>query len=244
MCLGGLGWRSPVLMVRVIGHRGAAGLEPENTLRSVRRAILLGVDEVEIDIRVSKDGFPVVIHDETVDRTTDGHGYVRDLTLNEIKNLDAGKGEHIPTLGEILDLTQGKVILQIELKVPEALKPVMEVIKRRSAEEDVVITSFIHRLLADVYRINPRVATGAIFSRVQEDVFKRVIGVHARWAYINYRNVDAGLIREAHERGLMFGVWTVDQVDDMRRMVGLGVDAIGTNRPDILIRLLKSMGTP
>ena len=231
-------------MVRVIGHRGAAGLEPENTLRSVRRAILLGVDEVEIDIRVSKDGFPVVIHDETVNRTTDGHGYVKDLTLDEIQKLDAGEGEHIPTLSEILDLTQGRVILQIELKVPEALKPVMEVVKRRNAEEDVVITSFIHRLLADAYQINPRVATGAIFSRVQEGAFKRVVGVHAEWVYVNHRNVDAELVREAHDMGLMFGVWTVDQVDDMRRMVELGVDAIGTNRPDVLIRLLKSMGTP
>ena len=98
------------------GHRGAAALEPENTLLSMQKAIDLGVDQIELDVHLTRDQHLVVIHDTTVDRTTDGQGAVADFTLEEIKRLDAGKGERIPTLQEVIDLVRGKVVLQIELK--------------------------------------------------------------------------------------------------------------------------------
>ena len=103
-------------MVNVTGHRGAAGLEPENTLRSFQRALDLGVDAIELDVHLTKDQHLVVIHDATVDRTTDGSGVVGDLTLHKIQQLDAGLGEHVPTLQEVIDLVAHKAILQIELK--------------------------------------------------------------------------------------------------------------------------------
>src|SRR6266511_3945699 len=100
----------------VVGHRGAAGLEPENTLRAFRRGIELGVDYVECDVHLTRDGHLAVIHDETVDRTTDGHGPVAGFSLEELRRLDAGQGERIPTLEEVLATTRGHVRLLIELK--------------------------------------------------------------------------------------------------------------------------------
>jgi len=229
-------------MIEVTGHRGAAGLEPENTLRSIRRAIDLGVDRVEIDVRVTKDGHLVVIHDETVDRTTNGHGYVKDLTFSELRRLDAGKGERIPTLEEALRLTRGKVILQIELKVAEATEPTVHLIEECNAEREVIITSFMHEQLRKVHDLNPALRTGALFFDVQGDICQRALDVHSEAIHVYYRNVDSGLVEDAHRRGLKVSVWNPDEVEEMRRMIGLNVDVIGTNRPDLLLNLLKEMG--
>lgn len=224
-------------MIIVVGHRGAAGLEPENTLRSIKRAIDLGVDQVEVDARIAKDRRLVVIHDETVDRTTDGHGYVKDFTLSELRRLDAGKGEYVPTLEEVLRFTQGKVILQIELKVKEVTEPTVHLIESLEAEKDVLITSFMHELLEKVHKLNPNLKTGALFSDVQGDVCQRSLDVHSEAIHVHYRNVNARLVQEAHRRGLKVAVWNPDDEEEMKRMMNLGVDSVGTNRPDILLNL-------
>ena len=229
-------------MIEVTGHRGAAGLEPENTLRSIQKAIDLGVDRVEIDVRVTRDGHLVVIHDETVDRTTDGHGYVKDLTFSELRRLDAGKGEKIPTLEEALRLTRGKVTLQIELKAPEATEPTVRLIEREKAEREVIITSFMHELLSRVHELNPALRTGALFFDVQGDICRKALDVHSEAIHVYYRNVDSELVEEAHRRGLKISVWNPDEVEEMKKMISLNVDVIGTNRPDLLLSLLKEMG--
>ena len=228
-------------MIKVTGHRGAAGLEPENTLRSIRRAIDLGVDRVEIDVRVTRDGRLVVIHDETVDRTTNGHGYVNELTLDEIRKLNAGKGEKVPTLEEVLEITRGKVELQIELKVPEATGSTLRLIERENAEGEVIITSFIHDLLRRVHDFNPELRTGALFFNVEGDICRKALNVYSKAIHVYYRNVDAELVRHAHEMGLEIEVWNPDEPKEMMRMIKLGVDSIGTNRPDILLNLLRKM---
>jgi len=228
-------------MIKVTGHRGAAGLEPENTLRSIRRAIDLGVDRVEIDVRVTRDGRLVVIHDETVDRTTNGHGYVNELTLDEIRKLDAGKGEKVPTLEEVLEITKGKVELQIELKVPEATSSTLRLIERENAEGEVIITSFMHDLLRRVHDFNPELRTGALFFNVEGDICRKALNVYSKAVHVYYRNVDAELVRHAHEMGLEIEVWNPDEPKEMMRMIKLGVDSIGTNRPDILLNLLRKM---
>mgnify|MGYP000557144339 FL=1 len=229
-------------MIEVIGHRGAAGLEPENTLRSVRRAIELGVDRVETDVRVSKDGRLVIMHDETVDRTTNGHGYVSELTFDELRSLDAGMGEKIPTLKEILEFTMGKAKLEIELKVPEATEPTIQLVEELNAEKDVIVISFIHDLLERVHDLSPNIKTGALFFDVPKDILQRALKVHASSIHVYYRNVNSELVRKAHRSGLEVAVWNPNKIEDMREMIGLDVDAIGSDRPDILIQLLRDMG--
>ena len=229
-------------MIEVIGHRGAAGLEPENTLRSVRRAIELGVDRVEIDVRVSRDERLVIMHDETVDRTTNGHGYVSELTFDELRSLDAGMGEKIPTLDEILKFTMGKAKLEIELKVPEATEPTIQLIEERNAEKDVIVISFIHELLERVHDLNPNIKTGALFFEVPKDILQRALKAHASSIHVYYRNVNSELVKEAHRSGLEVAVWNPNRIEEMREMIDLGVDAIGSDRPDRLIQLLRDMG--
>ena len=121
------------------GHRGAAELEPENTRLSIQKAIDLGVDQVEIDVHLTRDQHLVVIHDATVDRTTNGQGAVADFTLEEVKRLDAGKGERIPTLQEVIDLVRGKVVLQIELKGPDTAEPVVRTVEQNNIENEVLL---------------------------------------------------------------------------------------------------------
>jgi glycerophosphoryl diester phosphodiesterase len=229
-------------MIRVVGHRGAAGLEPENTLRSIKTAIELGVDQIEVDAHVTKDGRLVVIHDESVDRTTDGRGHVKDLAFDELRMLDAGKGESIPTLREVLGLTKDRVILQIELKVKEAAELVVKLIEEMDAAEDVVITSFMHELLEKVHQLNPNLRTGALFFEVQGDICQRALDVQSDTIHVYHKNLDADFVEEAHRRGLMVEAWNPDTEEEMKRMVDLGVDVISSNRPDVLLHVLRSMG--
>jgi len=191
---------------------------------------------------LAKDGALVVIHDESLDRTTNGHGYVKDFMLNELRRFDAGKGEHIPTLEEILMLTRGRVVSQIELKVEEAAQPAARLVKSMRAEKEVVITSFMHELLGRLHRSNSNLRTGALFFDVHGDICQKALDIYSESIHAYFRNVNSELVREAHNRGLKVQVWNPDDAGEMRKMISLGVDGIGTNRPDILLSLLKSMG--
>lgn len=217
------------------GHRGAAKLEPENTLLSMQKAIDLGVDQIETDVHLTRDQHLVIIHDTTVDRTTDGEGAVADFTLAEIKQLDAGKGERIPTLQEVIDLVRGKVILQIELKGPGTAEPVIETVDRNSMENEVLLTSFVHDRLREARRLNPNLRLGALWGDPPDDACEQAIDMGAEAIHIQHLNIDAQLVEKAHAYGLMIRAWNPDTIEEIQHVVDLGVDAIGSNRPDLLI---------
>ncbi len=219
------------------GHRGAAELEPENTRLSIQKAIDLGVDQVEIDVHLTRDQHLVVIHDATVDRTTDGQGAVADFTLVEIKRLDAGKGERIPTLQEVIDLVRGKVVLQIELKGPDTAEPVVRTVEQNNIENEVLLTSFVHERLREARQLNPSLALGALWSNPPADACEQAIDMGAEAIHIQYQNIDAQLVQKAHAHGLMIRAWNPDTVEEIQRVIDLGVDAVGSNRPDLLIAL-------
>jgi glycerophosphoryl diester phosphodiesterase len=223
----------------ITGHRGAAKLEPENTLRSIQKAIDLGVDQIEIDVHLTRDGHLVVIHDVTVERTTDGHGAVADLSLQEIKPLDAGMGERIPTLQEVIDRVRGKVILQIELKGPGTAEPVVRAVEQNGMVGEVVLTSFVHERLREVRRLNPNIALGALWSEPPDDACEQAIDIGAEALHIQHQHIDAGLVQKAHQHGLKIRAWNPDTLEEMQQMIDLGVDAIGSNRPDLLIALYR-----
>jgi glycerophosphoryl diester phosphodiesterase len=224
----------------ITGHRGAAKLEPENTLRSIQKAIDLGVDQIEIDVHLTRDGHLVVIHDATVDRTTNGHGAVADLTLEAIRRLDAGKGERIPTLQEAIDLVRGKVILQIELKGPDTAQPVVSAIEANGIENQVVVTSFVHDRLRETRRLNRNIRLGALWSKPPANACEQAIDIGAEAIHIQHQYIDAALVQKAHSLGLKIRAWNPDTVEEMQRVIELGVDAIGSNRPDLLIQLLRT----
>jgi glycerophosphoryl diester phosphodiesterase len=217
-------------------------LEPENTLRALRRAVDLGADQIEIDIQLTKDGHLVLMHDPTVDRTTDGTGRVVDLTFAEIRRLDAGSGERVPTLEEALSLVDGKVILQIELKGPGTAQPTVATVMKAGRETRVILTSFIHQELKDTLSLNPRLQLGALWGRLPPDVVRQTkqLGVHA--LHVWHEFIDQRLVTEARDQGLLVRAWNTSKEEDMCRLIALGVDAIGSDRPDVLIDVCRRAG--
>lgn len=224
-------------MVRIVAHRGASAYEPENTLRAVRRALEMGADAVEVDVRLTRDGHIVVIHDATVDRTTDGRGAVAEMALSRLRGLDAGKGEHIPTLREVINVVGGEADLFVEIKVPGSEGKVLDVIRESGAEGTVTLVSFHHPSVLRARELEPRVRTGVIL--VSRPVTPTSLALDAKADVLlpRYTHVDAEMVAEAHRCGLAVIPWTVDDPGQMRRLMALGVDGMATNRPDVLRRL-------
>ena len=228
--------------VVVTSHRGAGSLEPENTLRAIRRAIALGVDQIEIDVQLTKDGHLILMHDPTIDRTTNGSGKIVELTYAEIRQFDAGSGELVPTLDEALVLVDGKVILQIELKGQGTAQPTVSAVMNAGREDHVVLTSFMHQELKDAHRLNPRLRLGALWGRLPVDVMQQTKQLDVEALHIWHEFVDQRLVTEAHAQGLLVRAWNTSKEEDMRRLITLGVDAIGSDRPDVLIAVCRQAG--
>jgi glycerophosphoryl diester phosphodiesterase len=216
-----------------VGHRGARAYEPENTLRSFQKALELGVDAVELDVRRTKDDELVVIHDAEVDRTTNGKGAVDELTLREIKKLVTVKGEKIPTLQEALDFLKKKVKVLIELKEIGLEEKVLNLIREQGLEQNVIIVSFHEEVLEKVRGLNDQVETGLIYVRHKNPI-KAALAQGATYLLPLYRFTHTANVKKAHENGLKVIVWTINKEEDVAEYIKKGVDGIASDRPDIL----------
>lgn len=222
-----------------IGHRGARGYEPENTLRSFKKALELDVDMVELDVYVCKTAELVVIHDDKVNRTTDGTGYVTKKTLTELRDLDAGQGEKIPTLEEILDLVNNNSGVNIELKGPNTATPVADIInkyitKKYWSDNNFLVSSFNHRELAKFKKILPQVKIGALFAGIPFNYAKLAKELNAYSINLSQEFISQELVDDAHEQGLKVFVFTVNDNDDIQKIKSMGVDGIFSDFPDRL----------
>jgi glycerophosphoryl diester phosphodiesterase len=228
-----------------IAHRGASGSFPENTLAAFRAAIEAGAEMCELDVQLTRDGAIVVIHDDTVDRTTGGIGAVAMMTLAEMKRLDAGAkfsdrfaGERIPTLEEVFDLVEGRCALNIEIKSEGLETKVTELICTRNAFGWTLVSSFDWAALARIRHIAPEIRVGLLASRWPA----RLIGAatEMKAAAINPRVdiVTEDLCIAAHGREMSVYAWTVDEPAEMRRLIAYGVDGIMTNWPERLGEVL------
>lgn len=223
--------------VLVIGHRGAKGLYPENTIGSVRKAIDLGVDMVEIDVHVCATGEVVVIHDERLERTTDGTGFVRQKSLGYLKELEAGRGERIPTLRELLDAVDRRVALNVELKGHGTAGPVLKILNEyiqhhRWEPEQFVVSTFMRKKLKRLSRSHPPVPVGALLAYRPWGFIRFAREIRAYSVHLNLRLASPQLIREAQQAGMKVFVWTVNDPADIERIMGYGVDGIFTDFPD------------
>jgi glycerophosphoryl diester phosphodiesterase len=216
-----------------VGHRGAKAYEPENTLRSFKKAIELGVDAVELDVRRTKDGEIVVVHDAEVDRTTNGKGLVRDLTLKEIKQLVTEKGEKIPRLKEALDFLDKKVKILIELKETDFEDDVINLIQEKGLEKNVIVVSFLEEALDKVRKLSHEVEIGLIYARHKNPV-KAALELRANYLLPLYRFTHTANVKKAHENGLKVIVWTINNQKEVLEYMKKGVDGITSDRPDIL----------
>jgi glycerophosphoryl diester phosphodiesterase len=220
-------------MVKVLGHRGCAGIEPENTMRAFKRAMDLGVDFIELDVRKSRDKKLVVIHDDKVDRTTNGNGYVRDLTLEGMRKLDAGKGEKIPSLEEAIDLLkEGKQRIAIEIKEPDTLDGIVKIVMEEGLSNKVIIVSFWHNVLKRIKEIEPELKTGAIFVGRPVDTVSIAKAAQSELLCLKHKFIDEEVVVECHENDIGVNAWVVNEIEDIERMKELGVDIISSDYPD------------
>lgn len=242
--------------VWVVGHRGAMGYRPENTLASYEHALELGADWIECDVHLSRDGVAVVMHDETVDRTTNGHGLVKDHTLEQLKQLDAGSwfssnyaGERVLTLHELLEFARDRnTVLDIEIKnaplyydgIEDAVVKALE--DTRMTDQAIVI-SFDHHAVGKIKQLEPRIATGVLYAGRPADGglgLARLVNADAllpHYAYVTREDTAA-----AHAAGLSMAPWATSDPAILKQLIEAGVDAIGTNHPDVMRNVLREAG--
>ncbi|WP_036635669.1 glycerophosphodiester phosphodiesterase [Paenibacillus massiliensis] len=228
-------------------HRGCSNAAPENTMAAFQLALdCSAVSWIELDVQLSRDGVPMVIHDFKVDRTTNGTGLVRDMTSAELARLDAGAwksskyaGEHVPQLSEVLDLCQGSVSLNIELKTsgnmyPGLEKAVLREIMARRMERDVVLTSFDRQALRQVKALDSEIRTGLIIDAAPNDLAEQLDKLECTFLSLGYPHVNKQLLRKMAEREIIVMAWTVDQLRLMRRLAAMDSELlICTNRPEL-----------
>jgi glycerophosphoryl diester phosphodiesterase len=223
--------------MKIIGHRGAAGHEPENTLVSFKKALELDVDMIELDVYTLKTGELVVMHDNKVDRTTNGAGYVMDHTFSELRELDAGHGERVPLLSEVLDLIDKKVPVNIELKGQGTAKSVASLItaykdKKGWTDDLFVVSSFNHIELAEFIKLMPLIKTGALAEGLLLGYSEYAERLGSYSANLSAEFVTSEFVNDAHRRHLEVFVYTINDESEVTRMCDLGVDGIFTNFPD------------
>lgn len=219
-----------------IGHRGACGYEPENTLASFERAMAMGAPWVELDV-YAVEGELVVIHDDTLERTTNGKGRVMDASLEYLRTLNAGNGERIPLLSEVIDLVDHRAGVNVELKGPRTAEPVNRLLQDYCArgwqDNEFLLSSFYHDELA---RGDPRFRRGALFSR-QADYFAITDRLNAWSLNLSRKLVTPSLVEAAHDKGLKVLVYTVNDTGKVSRMQQMGVDGVFTDYPDACTRV-------
>lgn len=238
----------------VLGHRGASAYAPENTLEAFRLALAQGADGLELDVTLSADGVPVVIHDDRLDRTTNGQGPVNRRTLRELKSLDAGytarfgqqfAGARLPTLAEVFEAFDSAPVINVELKHDHSpgrqlAQKVVEVIRTHGQQDRVLLSSFQFSSLGRVKALAPELPVALLYMapifgpRLAKCLAGRLPHEAHHPASLGLRAAD---INWYHQQGLRVNTWTVDDEAEMRRLIADGVDGLITNRPDVAVRL-------
>ena len=218
------------------GHRGARGHEPENTLRSVRRALDLGAPGIEVDVYCVENRL-VVIHDDTLERTTNGRGRVMQQSFAHLRSLDAGRGEKIPTLEEIIHGVAHRALINVELKGPGTAAPVVALIGRYVREQgwrpdEFLVSSFDHAQLTAARALSADLPLGVLFEKLPARPFQLAEKLRARSVHPPWKAVTAPFVQAAHRRGLKVFAYTVNRPGDIARVRRLGVDGVFSDYPE------------
>jgi glycerophosphoryl diester phosphodiesterase len=241
-----------MMMPLIEAHRGDSSNAPENTLSAFERALRLGVPWIELDVHPAKDGTLMVIHDDTVDRTTDGSGAVIDLSVAQLSRLDAGRkfspaytGERIPRLLDVLEMvahtaTRINVEIKSSPKGMDVPRAVVEVLRRFGKQCDYMVSSFELRCLLDVRAIAPEI-TLALIGKMPE-ILTRGEQHHFPWIHGNHTTVTRETVMDAHAQGIHVNVWTVDDAESWPSWRDVGVDMICTNRPALMLTAATTWG--
>ena len=215
-----------------VGHRGAAGHAPENTLAAIHAGFACGVDLVEIDLRRTADGALVALHDATVNRTTDGSGRIARLSLKEVKRLDAGNGTGIPTLEEVLEAAAGRSGLMLELKVRNIAQQTVATVRRTSFKGPLLYASFLHDELTHVREADPAASLMVLFDRVPPASVAHAVKYAPSHVGLRHSNASRRLVESFHHANMFVFVYTPKRPTDIQRAISLGVDGVISNFPD------------
>lgn len=238
----------------IIAHRGASAYAPENTMSAFQKALSMGAEGIELDVQMSRDGHVVVIHDDKIDRTSNGKGFVKDYNLNELKEFDFGswfgkefEKEKIPLLEEALDMLKGWIgLLNIEIKNGPTLYPGIEekvagLIKKHNFIDQTIVSSFNHYSLVKIKGILPEVRTGILYSEGMYEpwVYAKHVGAYA--IHPAYYNIVPEIMEGCIKHGVAVNPFTVDDPDLIRKIAAAGVDGIITNVPDVALNTLSEV---
>ena len=245
----------------ITGHRGAAGLAPENTLASIQLAIELGVDRIEIDVQQTKDNKIIVLHDRTLRRTTTGHGFVKNLTYDEILQFSAGYkfnkfyiNEKVPTLEQVIDLIDGKVELLIETKYsymyyPNIERHIINIIKNKDAKDWCKVISFNDRALFRINKLDKSIRLGKLFVGKHAHLplsFDKGLNIRPlkKYAFVDevivkHDYATKAIIEKVHDFGKELHVWTVNNEATIQKLIERGVDGIISDYPNLLMKYKK-----
>ena len=221
--------------ILIVGHRGASAIAPPNTLKAFKKAIELQADYAEFDIHITKDGEIVIIHDSDTFNTTGVRGLVKDMTLDQVKRLDAGDGEEIPTLKELIKITRKRLGLQIEIKASNLLDKLIQILKEENLLETTIISSFMSDELFKLKLLEPSLKLGLLLpvELKRSNSIKRKIEKIAENDFYSlhphYAVIDKEIVDFAHEHGLKVIVWTVNDKKIMEKLIVMGVDGIITD---------------
>jgi glycerophosphoryl diester phosphodiesterase len=252
----------------VFAHRGGARLAPENTIDAFEKALRLGVDGLEMDVRLSRDGVVVVHHDRLVDRTTNLRGEVSGFTADELARADAayhfrpdsgwplrGSGIGVPTLASVLErFRDSRIIVEMKVNSAEMARSTIQTVRAAGALDRVCLGSFGWRVLRAARTMEPAIATSAAREEVRWALYRSWV----RWpgsgvAYDAYqvpevskrrRVVSRRFVEYAHQAGVPVHVWTIDTEDDARRLLAWGVDGLITDRPDVIVPIVRRSAEP
>lgn len=242
-------WR-PVGRPLIVGHRGAAGHAPENTIASFELAVELGADAVELDVQLSADGHVVALHDQTLDRTTDGRGWVGDFSLSELRRLDAGAwfgaafcGQRIPTLNEVAVWAKGRTRLVVEIKsfprpYPGIEARVLDVLSAQGMLDQSMLICFDHHVIRRLRDLSGDVSLGILYACRPLDPIGLARSAGADlllpfWTFLTRQDVEA-----AHAAGLLVSTWSTSEPEAIQLVAAAGVDGIATDHPDVARRVL------
>lgn len=224
--------------VLLIAHRGASSVAPPNTLKAFSKAIELGADYIEFDIHQSKDGEIVVMHDGNTFATTGYKGLIKKMTLAELKKLDCGEGERIPTLRELIRIAKDKIGLQIEIKAKRLAEYLVKMLREEDLIETSIISSFLHDELIKLQKIEPKLKLATLEPittkwskdwKYQSEILNKAIDNNYYAIHPRYNLVNQELINNAHDNNIKVNIWTVNTKGVMKKFIQMGVDGLITD---------------
>jgi len=238
-------------LIHNIAHRGASAYEPENTLRAFDRAIEMGATMLEMDVHLSQDGHPVVIHDADLSRVADSGGRIPDMTLEQIKRVDVGQGERVPTLSEVIALVRGRAELYIELKGQRTPEPVVSALRASHFVDRAVVGSFYPWLPQRVKFLAPAIRTSVLIGQENREVdfVEWALAVEADYVHLCWEHASPTphklltpvMLADIRQHGLGILLWHEERLSELCELVKLDVDGVCTNTPDVLSAILRDL---